>query len=78
MERKTLLSKNYLESLFLYNFLNKPNVTVLIGFIVVLILPFRTFILKLNPNKPSPTSLGITIFPITGILKSFYLKFLLN
>ena len=35
----------------------------------VLILPGGPFILKLMPNNPSPTSLGIIMFPITGILE---------
>ena len=39
------------------------------GLIVVLILPGGPFILKLIPNKPSPTSFGIIIFPITGIFE---------
>ena len=36
---------------------------------VVFILPGGPFILKLIPNNPSPTSLGIIISPITGILE---------
>ena len=45
------------------------GVNVLIGFIVVFILPFWPFILKLMPNNPSPISFGITMFPIIGILE---------
>ena len=42
---------------------------VLIGFIEVFICPLGPFILKLIPNNPSPTSLGIIISPINGILE---------
>ena len=37
--------------------------------IVVFILFLEPFILKLIPNKPSPTSFGMTIFPIIGIFE---------
>ena len=49
---------------------------VLIGLIVVFILPGIPFILKLTPNKPSPISFGIIIFPITGIFDKSLFKFL--
>ena len=42
---------------------------------VVLIFPGIPFILKLTPNKPSPTSCGIIILPITGILDKNLFKF---
>ena len=41
---------------------------------VVFILPLGPFILKLIPNNPSPTSFGITIFPITGIFEIILFK----
>ena len=51
------------------------GVKVFIGLIVVFILPGIPFILKLTPNKPSPTSSGIIIFPITGIFDKNLFKF---
>ena len=48
----------------------------MIGLIVVFILPGIPFILKLTPNKPSPISLGIIIFPMTGIFDKNLFKFL--
>ena len=44
------------------------------GFIVVFIFPFGPFILKLTPNNPSPTSLGITMLPMTGIFEIILFK----
>ena len=51
------------------------GVKVLIGFTVV----FKSFggplILKLTPKIPSPTSLGITMLPITAIFEINLFKF---
>ena len=45
------------------------------GFIDVLTFPSGPFILKLIPNNPSPTSLGIIISPTTGIFEINLFKF---
>ena len=42
---------------------------------VVFISSLGPFILKLIPNKPSPTSLGIIISPTTGIFEISLFKF---
>ena len=75
MVKETLRNQNYLDFLFLsIIFWINLGVIVLIGLIVVLIFPGGPFILKLIPNKPSPTSFGITIF-LLGILEIGCLKF---
>ena len=43
-----------------------------------LFFPGGPFILKLTPNKPSPTSFGIIMSPITGIFDKIYLNSLLE
>ena len=62
----------FLSTIFCINL----GVNVLIGFIVVFMSPFGPFILKLIPNNPSPASLGITMFPIKGILEIILFKVL--
>ena len=67
-KKKHYLIKNYLAFFDLSNALViKRGVKVLIGLIDVFIFPGGPFILKLTPNKPSPTSFGIIMSPITGI-----------
>ena len=54
------------------------GVSVLIGLIVVFILPGGPLSLKLIPNKPSQSSFGIIMSPITGIFEIMLLVFLLE
>ena len=54
--------------------MNKPWSNCSNRFIVVLIFPGGPFNLKLIPNKPSPTSFGMTILPITGIFEIILLS----
>ena len=82
----SLKKKHYLVKIRLFDFsrafvINLGVKVLLIN--CVLILPGGPFILKLTPNNPSPTSLGIIISPIVSLIKMYLnflpeLRFLLN